>query len=96
MVRKLSKLEIEAALASLPGWDRDGEKLYREFGFADFPRAFGFMAAIAIRAEAMNHHPEWLNVHANVKVWLTTHDVGGVSARDLALAQAMNDLHYEV
>jgi 4a-hydroxytetrahydrobiopterin dehydratase len=93
MSKKLSRPEIEAALGSLPGWGIDGEKLYREFKFADFPRAFGFMAAMATRAEAMNHHPEWLNVYATVKVWLSTHDVGGVSARDLALAQVMNDYY---
>lgn len=93
MIKKLSETEVEASLASLPGWDCDGEKLYREFIFADFSRAFGFMAATAIRAEAMNHHPEWFNVYATVKVWLTTHDVRGISSRDLALAQFMNDLY---
>jgi 4a-hydroxytetrahydrobiopterin dehydratase len=94
MIKKLSRPEVEAALGSLPGWGIDGEKLHREFRFADFPRAFAFMTAMAIRAEAMNHHPEWFNVYATVKVWLTTHDAGGVSARDLALAHAMND-HYD-
>lgn len=93
MIQKLSNTEVETGLASLPGWGRDHEKLHRVFEFADFSRAFGFMAAIAIRAEAMNHHPEWFNVYATVKVWLTTHDVGGVSERDLALARLMNELY---
>jgi 4a-hydroxytetrahydrobiopterin dehydratase len=94
MLKQLSADEIAAGLAALPGWTLEGGKLYREFKFPDFPRAFGFMTSIAIAAQQMDHHPEWLNVYATVKVWLTTHDVQGISARDLALAQIMND-HYQ-
>ena len=95
-IQQLSAHEIEAGLASLSGWALDGTKLYREFKFADFSRAFGFMASIAIAAEGMNHHPEWFNVYATVKVWLTTHDAKGISARDLALARVMNELYQKV
>ena len=92
MIKKLTETEIKAGLLHLPGWVREGEKLYREFAFADFSRAFGFMAAAAIQAQAMNHHPEWFNVYASVKVWLTTHEAGGITTRDLALAAVMNAL----
>ena len=92
MIKKLSEVKVEAGLLALPGWVREGDKLYREFSFADFSRAFGFMAAAAIQAQAMNHHPEWFNVYATVKVWLTTHDAGGITQRDLELAAVMNGL----
>ena len=91
-IKKLSAADIEAGLLVLPGWVQEGDKLFREFSFADFSRAFGFMAAAAIQAQAMNHHPEWFNVYATVKVWLTTHDAGGITSRDLALAAVMNAL----
>ena len=93
MIKKLSEADIEAGLSALPGWVQAGDKLYREFCFADFSRAFGFMTAAAIQAQAMNHHPEWFNVYATVKVWLTTHDAGGITRRDLDLAAVMNGLY---
>ena len=92
MIKTLSEADIEAGLLALPGWAREGDKLYREFVFADFSRAFGFMAAAAIQAQAMNHHPEWFNVYAKVKVWLTTHEASGITTRDLALAAVMSAL----
>ena len=92
MIKKLSEADIEAGLMALPGWVREGDKLYREFVFADFSRAFGFMAAAAIQAQAMNHHPEWFNVYAKVKVWLTTHDASGITTRDLDLAAVISAL----
>jgi 4a-hydroxytetrahydrobiopterin dehydratase len=89
---KLSEAAIAAALASLPGWSvRDG-KLRREFRFADFSEAFGFMTRAALAAEAMDHHPEWFNVYSRVDVDLTTHDAGGITALDLDLARRMNGL----
>jgi 4a-hydroxytetrahydrobiopterin dehydratase len=93
MPNKLSATERDAALASLAGWRLDEGKLFREFKFADFSRAFGFMSTLAIQAQAMDHHPEWLNVYATVKVWLTTHDAGGISEHDVALARRMNDVY---
>jgi 4a-hydroxytetrahydrobiopterin dehydratase len=92
-VKKLSESEINSAVASLHGWEVKDGKLYREFRFADFPRAFAFMTASAIRAEAANHHPEWFNVYNVVKVWLVTHDAGGISEKDIEMARRMNDLH---
>lgn len=90
--RTLSAQEIEAALASLPGWSLVDGKLHREFRFPDFVQAFGFMTRSALVAEAMNHHPEWLNVYGRVRVDLTTHDAGGITALDLELAERMNQL----
>ena len=83
---------LATALADLPGWEaaRDGAAIRREFEFDDFVRAWGFMSMAAIRAEKMNHHPEWSNVYGTVDVTLTSHDSGGVTDRDLKLARAMN------
>ena len=84
--------EIDAALASLEGWEVQGGKLHREFVFASFVEAFGFMAKAALVAERANHHPEWFNVYRTVRVDLTTHESGGITERDTALARAMNEL----
>ncbi|MGC6484801.1 MAG: 4a-hydroxytetrahydrobiopterin dehydratase [Candidatus Puniceispirillales bacterium] len=81
-------------LAELPGWvlREDGKAITREFRFANFNAAFGFMTRAAIAAEKMDHHPEWFNVYNKVDVTLTTHDKGGVTDLDLALARAMNTM----
>jgi 4a-hydroxytetrahydrobiopterin dehydratase len=84
--------EIDEALASLDGWEVQGGKLHREFVFANFVEAFGFMARAALVAERSNHHPEWFNVYRTVRVDLTTHESGGITERDTALARAMNEL----
>jgi 4a-hydroxytetrahydrobiopterin dehydratase len=88
----LAEAEISAGLASLPGWTASGGKLRREFRFADFVHAFGFMSACALAAESMNHHPEWSNVWNRVTVALSTHDAGGVTKLDLELAAKMSAL----
>lgn len=89
---KLSPAAIEAELATLPGWSLTGGKLHREYKFADFIHAFGFMATSAIAIEAMNHHPEWFNVWNRVVVDLSTHDAGGVTAWDVKLARTLEDI----
>lgn len=91
-ITKLSEAEIDAGLATLPGWSVVGGKLHRELVFADFVEAFGFMTSCALVAEQQNHHPEWSNVWNKVVVDLTTHDAGGISELDLAMAEAMNRL----
>ena len=91
-VVKLSSAEISSALESLSGWSLAGDRLAKTFHFADFASAFGFMAACAVVAEAMNHHPEWFNVYDGVEVELTTHDAGGLSALDFRLAARMDAL----
>jgi 4a-hydroxytetrahydrobiopterin dehydratase len=84
--------ELARAVAALPGWSIAGGKLHREFKFPDFVRAFSFMSAAALVAEARNHHPEWFNVYGRVVVDLTTHDAGGITQNDLDLAKKMNEL----
>jgi 4a-hydroxytetrahydrobiopterin dehydratase len=90
---KLSESEIHSALRELNGWTVLNGKLHREYKFADFIHAFGFMTSSAIVAEAMGHHPEWSNVYNRVTVDLTTHDAGGISAKDLELAGKLNALY---
>jgi len=89
---RLEQDEIDRRLSRLPGWTIEAGKLHREFGFADFNEAFGFMARAALVAEQLDHHPEWFNVYSKVRVDLTTHDVGGLSSLDFELAARMNDL----
>lgn len=79
-------------MASLDGWSIVDGKLHRDFVFDDFVTAFGFMARCALVAEALGHHPEWCNVYGRVTVRLTTHDAGGITDADFALAARMNDL----
>ncbi|MEO8702928.1 MAG: 4a-hydroxytetrahydrobiopterin dehydratase [Kofleriaceae bacterium] len=89
---KLDDASITRDLATLAGWKRDSGKLFREFVFADFVTAFGFMASAALVAERMNHHPEWFNVYKTVRVHLATHDAGGITAADFELARAMDGI----
>src|SRR5437867_1483969 len=89
---KLSAAEIDAALAKLPGWRLESGKLHREYKFADFVSAFGFMVSAALIAQGLDHHPEWFNVWSTVRVDLATHDAGGITALDVKLAQAMEEL----
>lgn len=91
--QKLSDAEITTALAALPGWSYQAGKLHREFTFKDFVAAWGFMSSCALAAEAMNHHPDWSNVWNRVRVELMTHDAGGVTQNDVALARRMNEIY---
>ena len=76
----------------LPDWRLEGEALLREWNFRDFSAAWGFMARVALLAEQQDHHPEWSNVYGRVSIRLTTHDAGGLSARDVRLARAIDAL----
>ena len=90
---KLTPDQLTPLLPSLPAWRFDAERgglIAREFKFHDFAQAFGFMAQIAVIAESRNHHPEWFNVYNRVQVTLTTHDVGGLSMKDIELARTMD------
>lgn len=93
-VDKLTDTERSEALARLAGWtyapNRDA--ILKTFRFKDFVEAWGFMSRVAILAEKADHHPEWFNVYNRVEVLLTTHDCNGLSARDVALAEAMDRL----
>ena len=88
MVEPLSADERRAALAKLKGWTEapGRDAIAKTFTFADFNEAFGFMARVALSAEKLDHHPEWFNVYNRVDVTLTTHECGGLSERDVALA----------
>jgi 4a-hydroxytetrahydrobiopterin dehydratase len=91
-MEKLDAAEVARRLGALPGWALVDGKLHREYRFGDFVAAFGFMASAALAAEAMNHHPEWFNVYGTVRIDLTTHDAGGISARDFKLAARMEEI----
>ena len=91
-IARLNEAETAAALVDLPGWSlrADNLAITRTLKFGDFAEAFGFMARVAIHAEKADHHPEWFNVWNRVDITLTTHDAGGLSARDVALARVIN------
>lgn len=93
-IARLTDTERSAALAALPYWTHEPSRdaLVRRFVFADFVSAFAFMTAVALEAEKADHHPEWSNVYNRVTVLLTTHDAGGLSARDVALATRIDAL----
>lgn len=90
----ITKIGAAAALSRLEGWRVDDEgrdAIEKEFKFKDFNAAFGFMTRVALYAERNDHHPEWFNVYNRVDVTLTTHDAGGVSDKDVALAHFMDE-----
>ena len=92
MVEKLDAAGRAALAQDLPAWAMvDGrDAITRTFRFADFSEAWGFMARVALLAEKQDHHPEWFNVWNRVEITLSTHDAGGLSARDVALARAID------
>ena len=94
MAQKLTGDARKAALAKLAGWSevKDRDAITRTFVFRDFNEAFGFMTRAALVAEKLDHHPEWFNVYKTVTVTLSTHDAGGLTERDVTLAEAMNRL----
>ena len=94
MAQKLSAEARKAALARLPGWSEASgrDAIAKKFVFKDFNAAFGFMTRAALVAEKMDHHPEWFNVYKTVEVTLSTHDAGGVTERDVKLAEAMDKI----
>jgi len=89
-MRKFSSSELKDALAGLPGWSVADGKLHKEYKFADFIHAFGFMATSALGIEKMDHHPEWFNVYNRVTVDLATHDAGGITPKDVDLAKLLD------
>jgi len=90
--RKLNDEEIKLALSRLAGWSVVGGKLHREYKFMDFIEAWGFMSSAALVVQQMDHHPEWFNVYHTVRIDLVTHDVSGISRRDVDLALKLEDL----
>jgi 4a-hydroxytetrahydrobiopterin dehydratase len=96
MPKKLSRQEIVEELENLSGWQEvDGrEAIFKRFNFKDFNAAFGFMSRAALKAEQMNHHPEWFNVYNKVEVTLATHDADGITSLDIDMAKAMDKYAY--
>jgi 4a-hydroxytetrahydrobiopterin dehydratase len=94
MVARLEGDARRLALAGLKGWKEEASRdaISKEFRFADFNRAFAFMTQVALKAERMDHHPEWSNVYNRVSVLLSTHDCGGLSQRDVDLARFIDTL----
>ncbi|MEL6736863.1 MAG: 4a-hydroxytetrahydrobiopterin dehydratase [Pseudomonadota bacterium] len=94
MAKRLSGQDHSNALTALPDWSHDDgrDAIHRQFKFANFIEAFGFMTSAALIAEKMNHHPEWSNVYNRVDVTLTTHDADGLTDLDVALAKALDAL----
>ena len=94
MVERLDEAARAGLAADLPEWRlaEGRDAIRRGFRFADFSAAWGFMARVALLAEAQDHHPEWSNVWNRVDILLTTHDAGGLSARDVRLALAIDAL----
>lgn len=94
MVEKLSDTEREAGLRDLKGWiyDEAASAIDRVFKFKDFSEAFAFMSRVALAAEKAGHHPDWSNSYNSVSIRLSTHDAGGLSARDIALARAIDKI----
>ena len=88
------RIGADAALKELPMWAKvagDRDAIRREYRFKDFNTAFGFMSRVALMAEKLDHHPEWLNVYSRVDVTLATHDAGGVTELDMRLAKFMDE-----
>ncbi len=89
---RLTEGEILAARGELPGWAFTAGQVSRSFRFADFSAAWAFMSRVALLAERHDHHPDWSNSYNRVEVSLTTHASGGVTARDVNLARAIDAL----
>lgn len=89
---KATPTEIDHFLNTHTEWTAADNKLQRTFSFRNFREAFGFMAEAALVAERSNHHPEWSNVYNRVSVHLTTHDAGGITAKDFDLARKMESI----
>ena len=93
-VARLTDSEREDLLRAHPDWSlaREGAAIERTFKFADFNEAFGFMTRVALLADKADHHPEWSNVYNKVSITLTTHDAGGLTGKDVALAEGIDKL----
>jgi len=94
MATKLDESARKAALDSLDGWEtvKNRDAIHKNYTFKNFSEAWGFMSRVALKAEAMDHHPEWFNVYRTVEITLSTHDVGGLSELDVELARFCDTL----
>ena len=94
MIKKLTTDELPQLLAELKHWQlsADSSSIVRSFNFADFNEAFGFMTRVAIKAQEMDHHPEWSNVYNKVEITLSTHTAKGLTERDVTLARFIDSI----
>ncbi len=94
MIQKLTPEERASKLAQLNGWQpvKDRDAIQRKLQFADFNEAFGFMTRVAIKAQEMDHHPEWFNVYNKVEITLSTHEASGLTERDIKLASFIDSI----
>jgi 4a-hydroxytetrahydrobiopterin dehydratase len=94
MIQKLTTEERATKLAQLSGWQvvKDRDAIQRKLQFADFNEAFGFMTRVAIKAQEMDHHPEWFNVYNKVEITLSTHEANGLTGRDIKLASFIDSI----
>lgn len=94
MTRDITHIGAAAAIAQLNGWSAvtDRDAIFKAFKFKDFKAAFGFMTQVGMKAEQMDHHPEWFNVYNRVDVTLATHDADGVTALDVELAGFLDSI----
>jgi 4a-hydroxytetrahydrobiopterin dehydratase len=94
MTRKLTAEERTVSLSQLSGWQTvaNRDAIERHLAFADFNEAFGFMTRVAIKAQEMDHHPEWFNVFNKVHITLSTHDANGITGRDVELARFIDSI----
>src|SRR4051794_5959259 len=90
---RLSALELEQARQKLPGWMFGEDRISRTLFCKNFSEAFSTMCRIALAAEKLDHHPEWSNVYSRIDIVLSTHEVSGLSARDVALAEAIDEIY---
>ena len=90
------KIDLSNTLRELKDWEStndDRDAITKEFKFKDFKSAFAFMTSVALKAEEIGHHPEWFNVYNKVKITLTTHDVNGLSEKDIILGKFIDNLY---
>jgi 4a-hydroxytetrahydrobiopterin dehydratase len=92
MLKALNQQQLTHELKALPQWTVTNARLRRDFVFADFVEAFGFITRVALLAERADHHPEWSNVYKRVTILLSTHEVSGISERDVRLAAEIDAL----
>ncbi|WP_114813918.1 4a-hydroxytetrahydrobiopterin dehydratase [Paraburkholderia kururiensis] len=94
MIHKLTSEERASQFPQLDGWQAMAgrDAIQRKLRFADFNEAFGFMTRVAIKAQEMDHHPEWFNVYNRVEITLSTHEAGGITERDILMAKFIDSI----
>ena len=92
MVTQIEQTQLDDFIENNPSWRIDNKTIQKEFKFNNFIEAFGFMSKVALLSEKMDHHPDWQNTYNKVKIYLTTHDKGGITTNDIKLAESIDKL----